>query len=60
MFILALHLALNVSSKCDFNFVQVLVQDLLLPSLLKVATILEDGTCYVQCIYIKKQRLNFC
>ena len=41
-FILALCLALDVISKCDFSLVQVRIQDLLLPSLLKVTTPLED------------------
>ena len=39
-----------------FNLVQVLVQDLLLQSLLKV---LEDfRRCYIQCIYIKKEKIK--
>ena len=43
------------SSTPYFNLVQVLVQDLLLQSLLKVMTPLEDvRRCYVQYIYIKK------
>ena len=38
MLIVDLHLALHISSALDFN-----VQDLLLQSLLKVATFLEDA-----------------
>ena len=40
--ILALHLALNINSTPDFNLLQVLVQDLVLQSLLKVMAPLED------------------
>ena len=43
MLILDLHLALHISSALDFNLVQAIVQDLLLQSLLKVATSLEDA-----------------
>lgn len=42
MLILALHQALH-SSTPDFNLAQVLVQDLLSQSLLKVTTFLEDA-----------------
>ena len=53
MLILALHLALHTSSTTDFNLVQVLVQDLILQSLIKVRTPLEGvRRYYVQCIYI--------
>ena len=53
MLISALRLALHISSRLDFNLVQALAQDLLLQSLLKVITQLEDvRRCYVQCIYI--------
>ena len=53
MLILALHLALHTSSTPDFNLVQVLVQDLILQSLIKVRTPLEGvRRYYVQCIYI--------
>ena len=48
-----LPLALHTSSTPDFNLVQVLVQDLILQSLIKVRTPLEDvRRYYVQCIYI--------
>ena len=43
MLILALHQALHISSTPDFNLAQVLVQDLLSQSLLKVTTFLEDA-----------------
>ena len=42
MLILALYVALQISSTPDFNHVQALLQDLLLQSLLKVLTPLED------------------
>ena len=38
----ALHLAVHISSKSNFNLVQVLVQDLLLQGLLRVTASLED------------------
>ena len=48
MLILALHLALHIISTPELSLVQVLVQDLLLPSLLKVTTPLEDvRKCYI-------------
>ena len=57
MLIVALDLALYISYKLDFSFVQVLVQDLLLKGLLKVMTLLEDVTrCYLQCTYVKKKK----
>ena len=57
MLIVALDLALHISCKRGFSFVQVLVQDLLLKGLLKVMTSLEDVTrCYLQCYYIKKRK----
>ena len=57
--ILALDLALHIRCTPDFSLVQVLVQYLLLKSLLKVMTSLEDVTrCYVQCIYIKKEKIK--
>ena len=43
MLILDLHLALHIISALDFNLVQAIVQDLLLQSLLKVTTSLEDA-----------------
>ena len=59
MMIVALDLALYVSSTPDFSFVQVLVQDLLLKGLLKVITSLEDVTrCSVKCICIKKEKIR--
>ena len=52
-------LALHISYRLDFSFVQVLVQDLLLKGLLKVMTSLEDVTrCYLQCTYIKKEKIR--
>ena len=52
-------LALHISYTLDFNFVQVIVQDLLLKGLLKVMTSLEDVTrCYLQCTYIKKEKIR--
>ena len=56
--ILALHMALHISSTPDFNLAQVLVQDLLLQSLLKVTTPLKDVGCYAQCIYNKKEKIK--
>ena len=57
MLVVALDLALHISSTLDFSFVQVLVQDLLLKGLLKVMTSLEDVTrCYLQCTYVKKEK----
>ena len=54
---LVLHLALHISSTSDSNLVQALVQDLLLQSLLKVTTPLEDARrCYVEYIYTKKKK----
>ena len=44
---LALNLALHINSTPHFNLAQLLVQDLLLQSLLKVTTPLEDFRCYV-------------
>ena len=59
LLILVLHLAVQVSSATDFNLVHLLVQDLILESLLKVMTPLEDVTrCYVQCFYIKKEKIK--
>ena len=59
MLVVALDLALHISYKLDFCFVQVLVHDLLLKSLLKVMTSLEDATrCYLQCTYIKKEKIK--
>ena len=49
-------LVLFDSSTPGFNRVLVLVQDLLVESLLKVTTPLEDVRCCVQCIYIKKRK----
>ena len=52
-------LALHISYTLDFNFVQVIVQDLLLKGLLKVMTSLEDVTrCHLQCTYIKKEKIR--
>ena len=42
MLILALQLVIHISSPPAFNLVQVLIKDLLLQSLLKVTTPLED------------------
>ena len=57
MLIVALDLALLY--KLNFSFVQVLVHDLLLKSFLKVMTSLEDVTrCYLQCTYIKKEKIR--
>ena len=59
MKMMARDLALHISSSINFSSVQVLVQDLLLKSLLKVMTPLEDvARCYVQCIYIKKEKIR--
>ena len=59
MLIVALDLALHSSCKRGFSFVQVLFQDLLLEGLLKVMTSLEDVTrCYLQCTYIKKEKIR--
>ena len=59
MMIMALDLALHISSTLDFSPVQVLVQDLLLISFLKVMTFLEDVTrCYVHWIYVKKENIR--
>ena len=59
MLIVALDLALHISCKLGFSFVQVLVQDLLLKGLLKVMTSLEDVTrCYLQCTYIIKEKIR--
>ena len=44
------------SSAPGFNLVLVLVQDLLVKSLLKVTTPLEDFGCCIQHIYIKKRK----
>ena len=56
---LVLDLALLISSTSYFNLLQVLAIDLVLQSLLKVATPLEDvRSCYVQCIYIKKEGIK--
>ena len=44
------------SSAPGFNLVLVLVQDLLVKSLLKVTTPLEDFGCCIQRIYIKKRK----
>ena len=51
-------LVLFDSSTPGFNRVLVLVQDLLVESLLKVTTPLEDVRCCVQCIYIKKEKIK--
>ena len=42
MLILALYLAVHISSTPGFSFEEVLIQDLLLQSLLQLATLLED------------------
>ena len=53
-------LILNVSSTPDLNILQVLVHDLLLQSLLKVTSPLEEvKKCCVQCICIKKRSVSF-
>ena len=62
MLILALqHLLLHVNSPPDSNLVQVLVIDLLLQSLLKLTTSLEEEVriCYVQLFVLKKKRINY-
>ena len=57
--VLALRLALCISSTPDFNLVQVLVQDLVLQSLLNVKTPLEVvKRCYVQCISVKTEKIK--
>ena len=49
---------LHINSTPDFHLVQALIQDLLLQSLLKVATLLEHvRKCYVQYNYIKKEKI---
>ena len=53
-----LDLALHISFTIGFNFVQVLAQDLLQQILLKVRTSFEDVRCYVQGIYIKKEKIK--
>ena len=59
MLILDLYLGSIPGSTPDFNLVQIRVQGLLLQSLLKVTTILEDVTkCYIQCIYVKKEKIK--
>ena len=58
MFILTLHPALHICSTPDLNLVQVLVPDLLLRSLLKVKSLSDVIRCYVQCIYIKKEKIK--
>ena len=59
MIIVALDLVLHISSTFDLRFVEVLVQDLLFKSLLKVMPSLENvKRCYVQCIYIKKEKFK--
>ena len=56
---MALDLDLHISSTLNFSFAQVLVQDLLFKRFLKVMTSLEDNTkCYVQCIYIEKEKIG--
>ena len=58
LLILARHMALHIRSTPDFNLVQVLVQDLLVRTLLKVTTALEDVRIYyVQCICVKKGKI---
>ena len=53
MLIVALDLTLHISYTLNFSFVQELVQDLLLNGLL------EDVTrCYLQCTYIKKEKIR--
>ena len=54
-----LHLGSTPGSTPDFNLAQILVQHLLLQSLLKVTILLKDvRRCYVQCIYIKKEKIK--
>lgn len=53
-----LDLALHISFTIGFNLVQVLAQDLLQQILLKVRTSFEDVRCYVQGIYIKKEKIK--
>ena len=60
MLILALYLALHISSITDFNLVQLLVQDLLLQCLLKITTPLEDvKRCNAQSNSIKKENIKY-
>ena len=57
--ILALPMAVHISSTPYFCLVHVLVQDLLLQSLLKVMTPFEVvERCSVQCIYIRKEKIK--
>ena len=59
MIIVALDLVLHISSTIDLRFVEVLVQDLLFKSLLKVMPSLENvKRCYVQCICIKEEKFK--
>ena len=59
MLILALHLAVKIISTRDFSLVQILVQGLLLQSLVKLTTSLDDvRKCFVQCISIKKEKIK--
>ena len=53
-----LDLSLHISFTLGFNLVQVLAQDLLQQILLKVRTSFEDVRCYVQGIYIKKEKIK--
>ena len=56
---LALHRNVYIIFILDFNLVKLLVQDLLLQSLLKVKTVLEDiRRCSVQCVYIKIEKIK--
>ena len=59
MLILALHLAVRIISTPDFSLEQILVQDLLLQSFLKVTTSLDDARkCFAQCISIEKEKIK--
>ena len=57
--ILALPMAVHISSTPYFSLVHALVQDLLLQSLRKVMAHFEDvERCSVQCIYIRKEKIK--
>ena len=56
---LALHRNVYIIFILNFNFVKLLVQDLLLQSLLKVTTLLEDiRRCSTQFVYIKIEKIK--
>ena len=60
MLILVLHLARHIGSRPGFNLAQVISQDLLLESLLKVTNPLEDVRgCYFQVKLLPSKKLSF-